>query len=137
MKQFVKYLFLLSTGGTLYYFVEIIARGYSHWTMFLVGGICFIVIGLLNEATPKMPLIRQMLLSTLWVTVIEFVAGCVINLWLGWNIWDYSDRAFNFMGQICLKNSCYWFLLSAVAVYIDDMIRYLLFGEERPHYDIV
>lgn len=137
MKRVAKYIFLLLIGGALYCLIEMIVRGYSHWTMLLVGGVCFILVGLLNEFTPKMPLLRQMALSMVLITVIEFAAGCIVNIWLGWNVWDYSGRAFNLFGQICLKNSCYWFFLSAVAVYIDDWIRYLLFGEERPRYDII
>lgn len=136
MKQLLKFTFLLLCGGMMYYIIEIMARGHSHWTMLLTGGICFILVGLLNEITPKMPLIRQMLISMALITLIEFAVGYILNLWLGWDIWDYSGRAFNFMGQICLKNSCYWFFLSAVAVFIDDYLRYWLFREDKPKYKI-
>ena len=27
--------------------------------------------------------------------------GCIVNRKLGWNVWDYSDRRFNVLGQIC------------------------------------
>ena len=37
-----KYLFLLDVGGLLYILIELIWRGRSHWTMFLLGGICFV-----------------------------------------------------------------------------------------------
>ena len=49
MKQLLKYLFLFLVGGGAYFLIEIISRGYSHWTMFILGGICFITVGLLNE----------------------------------------------------------------------------------------
>ena len=42
MKKLSEYLFMGALGGTLYYMIEIIFRGYSHWSMFLLGGICFI-----------------------------------------------------------------------------------------------
>ena len=42
MKRLSEYLFLLVVGGTLYYGFEMIFRGFSHWTMFLLGGICLI-----------------------------------------------------------------------------------------------
>lgn len=137
MKQLLKFTFLLLCGGALYYLIEIMARGYSHWAMFLTGGVCFILIGLLNEATPKMPLIRQMLISMALITIIEFVVGCMLNLWLGWDIWNYSDRAFNICGQICLKNSIYWFLLSAFGIILDDYLRYFFFNEDKPNYKIL
>lgn len=134
MKEILKYLILLACGGAIYYCIEILARGYSHWTMILVGGICFVLMGLLNEKTPKMPLVKQMLISTIMVVIIEFIAGCFLNLWLGLNIWDYADRPFNLLGQICLKNTIYWFLLSAPAIIIDDYLRHWLFRENKPQY---
>ena len=137
MKQILKYVSLLLIGGAIYYCIEIIARGFSHWTMFLVGGICFILVGIINEITPKMPIIRQMFLSAIIITVIEFISGCILNLWLGCNIWDYSDEFGNILGQICVKHSIYWFLLSSIGIVLDDYIRYFLFGEEKPKYTII
>ena len=137
MKYFLKYLVLLLIGGSIYCMIEVLARGFSHWTMFLVGGICFILIGIINEITPKMPLIRQMFLSAIIITVIEFISGCILNLCLVWNIWDYSDEFGNILGQICVKHSIYWFLLSSIGIVLDDYIRYFLFGEEKPKYTII
>lgn len=137
MKHFIKCLILLIIGGSAYYGIEVLARGFSHWTMFLVGGICFILIGAINEITPKMPLIWQMFLSSIIITVIEFISGCILNLWFGWNIWDYSDEFGNILGQICVKHSIYWFLLASIGIVVDDYIRYFLFGEEKPKYTII
>lgn len=137
MKCFIKYLILLIIGGASYYLIEVFARGFSHWTMFLVGGICFILVGIINETTPKMPLIRQMVLSMVIITAVEFFCGCVLNLWLGLNIWDYTDEFGNFLGQICVKHTIYWFLLSSIGIILDDYIRYFLFCEERPKYRIL
>lgn len=136
MKYFIKYLILLLVGGTAYYYIEILARGFSHWTMFIVGGICFILIGIINEITPKMSLLKQMLLSAVIITVVEFIAGCILNIWLEMNIWDYTDEIGNIFGQICPKHTCYWFLLSSVGIVLDDYIRHFLFGEEKPKYSI-
>lgn len=136
MKYLIKYLILLIVGGVAYYCIELLARGFSHWTMFLVGGICFILIGIINEVTPKMPLIQQMLLSAAIITAVEFISGCVLNLWLGLDIWDYSENFGNILGQICPKHTIYWFLLSSVGIIVDDYIRYFLFGEEKPKYSI-
>ena len=36
-------------GGRLYTWIELLCRGRTHWTMFILGGICFVVLGLLNE----------------------------------------------------------------------------------------
>ena len=42
-------LFNLLIGGSIYYLLEILYRGYSHDSMFIVGGLCFVGIGLVNE----------------------------------------------------------------------------------------
>lgn len=137
MKRLIKYLILLAIGGTVYCGIEILVRGFTHWTMFLVGGICFILIGIINEITPKMPLVRQMLLSAVIITVAEFVSGCILNIWLDLDIWNYSNETFNLLGQISLKHTIYWFLLSCVGIILDDYVRHFLFGEEKPHYKII
>ena len=136
MRYLAKYLTLLIIGGIAYYLIEILARGFSHWTMFLVGGICFILVGIINEITPKMSLVRQMILSAIIITAVEFVSGCILNIWLELGIWDYTDEFCNVLGQICLKHTCYWFLLSSVGIVLDDYIRHFLFGEEKPKYSI-
>ena len=128
-------LILIGIGGLLYVLIELVFRGRSHWTMFLVGGLCFWLIGLINEVLPwEMPLWKQCIIGAVIVTAIEFLAGCIINLWLGWDVWDYSNMPFNVLGQICLPFSLLWILLSAVAIVLDDHLRYWMYGEEKPHY---
>lgn len=139
MKQAFKAVFLFLCGGSLYVLFELLWRGYSHWTMFLLGGLCFFLIGAINEYIPwDMPLVKQGLVGSFCVvTPLEFVTGCIVNLWLGWDVWDYSEIPLNLLGQICLPFSLLWVLISIVAVVLDDWIRYFVFGEERPHYKIL
>lgn len=40
LKKVSEYLFLWALGGTIYYEFEMIFRGFSHWSMFVLGGIC-------------------------------------------------------------------------------------------------
>lgn len=136
--QIYKYSILSIVGGVLYGLIEIIARGYTHWTMIILGAICFVLLGLLNEWLEwDTPLILQMLYGAIIITVLEFTTGCIVNLWLGWNVWDYSDRLFNILGQVCLQNSMYWYFLSAVGIILDDYLRYWLFNEDKPRYKII
>lgn len=126
---------LLCTGGLLYVLLEILWRGYSHWTMFGVGGVCFVLIGMINEFfTFEIPLVMQMLIGSCIVTLMEFASGCIINLWIGLEVWDYSDMPLNVLGQICLPYMVLWFFLSAAGIVLDDYLRYWWFGEEKPHY---
>lgn len=135
--RFLKYTLLFIAGGFAYGSIEILFRGYSHISMFIAGGICFILIGLLNEVYPReLSLISQMVISAGIVTVVEFVTGLIVNVWLGLNVWDYSEQPYNLMGQICLLFSVFWFLISPLAILFDDYLRYYLLKEEKPHYRI-
>ena len=135
MRQYLKELFLASAGGLLYIILELVWRGHSHWTMFVLGGLCFAIIGLINELIPWcMPLWKQALIGTAIVTVLEFLTGCIVNLGLGWNVWDYSGIPLNLLGQICVPYIILWIPVSLVAIILDDWLRYWMFDEERPHY---
>ncbi len=138
MRTILKHTFLFLVGGTLYFFIEILFRGYSHPSMFICGGICFVLIGLINEfKTFKLPLVWQMLISSIIITSIEFITGLIVNLWLGLNVWDYSSRPFNILGQICLLYTILWFFLSFAAIVLDDYLRYKFFGEDMMKYKII
>ena len=105
--------------------------------MFLPGVVCFYLIGLINEFYPwDMPLISQMFISSIIITTLEFIFGVILNIWLKLGIWDYSNMPYNLCGQICLLFSILWFLLSSVAIILDDFVRWKLFGEEKPRYHI-
>lgn len=137
MKQALKYFFLWITGGVIYIGLEMLYRGYSHWTMFVLGGICFVILGLINEVIPwNIPIWQQMFIGACIVTILEFFTGCIVNLWLLWGVWDYSNMPGNIMGQICPSFFLIWLLVSLSGIILDDWLRYWLWGEERPHYSI-
>lgn len=137
IKIILKYAVLFSVGGIAYCCIETLWRGHTHWTMFIVGGLAFLFCGAVNELLDReMPIWRQMLICAIGITVIEFVSGVIINLEFGLHVWDYSNLPFNVLGQICLPFSIIWFFLSFLAILLDDWIRYLFFGEEKPHYKI-
>lgn len=131
----LKYLSLFSIMGFIYCLIEIVWRGYSHYSMFILAGICGIGIGLINEMFSfEMQFWKQSLIGALLALVGEFIFGCIFNLWLGMNVWDYSDMPFNILGQVCLPFAIAWIFLAGIAIIIDDYLRYWLFGEEKPHY---
>lgn len=103
--------------------------------MFLLGGLCFVLIGLINEVIPwDMGIIWQGIIGSGIVTSLELIFGLILNVYLKLNIWDYSNLPFNFMGQICLYFSIAWIFLSLIAIVLDDYLRYWFFNEEKPHY---
>lgn len=133
--RMIRPLVLWSIGGLLYVLCELVFRGRSHWTMFIVGGLCFWLIGLINEVIPwEMPVWQQCIIGAVIITTVEFIAGCIINIWLGWQVWDYSGLPFNVMGQVCLPFSVLWAFLAAAGIILDDYLRYWFFGEDKPHY---
>ena len=138
MKLVFKYFLLMITGGIVYCLIELLWRGYSHWTMFILGGICFISLGLINEVCcHEAPLLMQMLIGCTIITSLEFITGCIVNIHLGWNVWDYSSFRFNIHGQIALHSSVVWYFLSAVGIVLDDWLRKALFNEDIPRYKLL
>lgn len=103
--------------------------------MILLGGLCGLLIGAINNIFPwEMSLAKQGVIGACIVTVLEFITGCVVNIWLGWNVWDYSNMPLNILGQVCLPFSLLWILLSIICIIVDDYLRYLMFNEQMPHY---
>ena len=135
LKEFFKYLFLFLFGGAAYISIEILYRGYSHWLMFIIGGLAFLMVGMLNEVFKwGTPIEIQSIIGGGIITGIEFITGLIANIQFNMGIWDYSNLPLNVMGQICLPFTFIWILLSAVIIVIDDWLRYKLFDEEKPHY---
>lgn len=121
----------------MYTIVEIMFKGDSHWTMFILGGICYILVGGINSITRNMPLSVQMAVSAVIITALEFVTGCIVNLWLDFNVWDYGGLPFNLFGQICPLFTFLWYWLSAVGIFADDFMRTKMFCEPKMEYRII
>lgn len=133
MIETAKSLFLFVFGGSAYYGIELLWRGYSHWSMFILGGLCFIYAGMQNR---QQPLWKQILKVDVFVVAAEFVTGCIVNLWLGWHIWDYSNLHPNILGQTSLLYAILFLPLCCLAIILNEYLRYLLYQEEKPHFRI-
>ena len=116
------------TGGIVYFYMEIAYRGYSHYSMFICGGLCFLFVGkvgkqiLLEESNIWLALVKIMFMGTLIITTLEYITGIIVNVYLKLNVWDYSGFTFNVQGQICLVYSMLWALLSLPCVLLDGII---------------
>lgn len=122
------YFILFGFGGMAYLLIELIWRGWSHWSMFILGGLCFVSIGIVNTKK-KLPILLQMLIGATVITVLEFIVGYIVNIKLGLGVWNYCDLPYNIMGQVCLPYTLLWFALSLVCIIADDKLREWLFGE--------
>lgn len=119
---------IYTIGAVGYCALELVWRGYSHWTMTVAGGICFLALYLIDGRTRGLTLMKKSLLSAMVITSAEFAIGCVVNLLLGWRVWDYSELPFSIMGQICPAFFLLWFLLSVPTLMLSKTIREKLFG---------
>ena len=126
-------LLVAATGGGLYILIELLWRGRSHISMFLLGGLCFWLIGRLDRNHPA-PVVVQAVLGAAMVTALELITWLVVNRWLELNVWDYSNMPMNFLGQICLPYFLLWIPLCAAAIFAEDGLRWLLFRTPLPPY---
>ena len=57
------------------------------------------------------------------ITAVEFETGLLVNLTLGWGVWDYSDMPLNLMGQICPAFTLAWLALSVPGTELCTLLR--------------
>lgn len=106
-----RYIIIFGLGAVIYGAIEVLVRGYTHWTMALTGGAVMALFMLINR-TKDVHILLRCLLGAIVITSLEFAVGAVVNLGLGWDVWDYSEKPLNIMGQICPLFTLGWFALS-------------------------
>ena len=122
---FFGYIFWM--GGMVYQGVELYWSGKTHGSMFFAGGISMLLIDLLcNVLFPRAPLLLCCLMGRAAITGVELITGIICNLWLKKNVWNYSTFRCHFLGQICLRYSCYWGLLTVPALALLRLFRQLM-----------
>ncbi len=137
-KRLKEYLFLWLSGGSLYYTFEMVFRGFSHWSMFVLGGVCFMFFGAQGMAVRwQDPLWLQILRCSIFVTACEFITGIIVNKWFQWYVWDYSDQPFNLFGQICLPFAIIFSGLCVVGIFASGYLLHWIFREEKPKYHVL
>ena len=129
MARTFEYMFVFALGATVYSGLEILFRGFTHWTMFFAGGLSFVILYHIFTGSRSFPLWKGCLIGALVITGIEFLFGCVFNLALGWNVWDYSHYPLHFMGQVCLLYTLLWFVLSAPILWLSRGLKRKLHGK--------
>ena len=105
--------YLFTVGGGIYVSLELLWRGRSHWTMFALGGGCFLAIGELGKRMAGTPRLLRAAAGSAVCTTGELLTGLVFNR--DFHIWDYRALPGNFRGQICLPFSALWMPLSLLA----------------------
>lgn len=141
MKKFIGKLGLFLSCGFIYCMIEILFRGWSHWSMFVLTGFLgvFCVDSINNTLSFDCDYIVQIIISTILCTIGEGISGIILNVWLQLNVWDYSKMAFGtfFFGQ-CNVLFCFaWMLIISIIIfYCDAYNYYILKIEPCPYYII-
>ena len=95
-------------GGAAYFGIELLWRGRSHGSMFLLGGACFLLVGGKIAKLHRFPLALRTVLGAGVITALELITGLLVNR--NFRVWDYRSLPYQFMGQICLPFPCSGFL---------------------------
>ena len=105
---------LFFLGGSAYVGLELLWRGRSHGSMFLAGGLCFLLLGRLHRARPRLPWPVRGLVGAGIITMVELLTGLLFNR--DYHVWDYRDLPLHFHGQICLPFFILWVPVSLFAM---------------------
>lgn len=112
---------LFYLGGMAYVGLELCYRGWSHGSMFLAGGLCFVLLGGLQEVRPRLPLPLRAVFGAAVITSVELLAGLLVNR--SYQVWDYRGEPLNFHGQICLPFTLLWIPVSLAAFWLYDAVN--------------
>ncbi len=124
-----------AVGGELIDWNGIKSYSLVGWTslwMIPIGGLSGYFVGMLNE----IPLTRNWkvwhisFVGMIIIFAIEFTCGIICNKLLGMALWNYTTA--DIAGQISLLYAIPWFLLVPFVLWLDDLLRYYMFGEQRP-----
>ena len=85
----------------------------------------------INEFYIERTMLEKSIIGAIVVTVIEFAVGCIVNITLGWNVWDYSDRPMSLFGQICPEFFLLWFILCIPANIFAAKMKRSLFSNNK------
>lgn len=122
MQKIKELLIVYTIGFVGYSFIEILWRGFTHPSMSITGGTCFLSFHLLNKRMPDLSRTKKCVMGALIITAIEFIVGCIVNLELKMRVWDYSELPLNLFGQICLPYSLMWCVITLPMTALSNLI---------------
>ena len=69
---------LFSFGGISYGIIELMWRKYTHWTMVLTGGVCFLLLYRVFRCMAQAALWQKCVIGSSVITGVEFLVGCIV-----------------------------------------------------------
>lgn len=134
LKKFI----LFSVGFFCYSLIEVLFRGYTYFTMGLLGGLMLLLVDSINNYISwNIDLLWQGCIGSFMVTVVELFIGELTKYFMIEPMWDYSSLPLNFDGVICPQFSIAWIFVSILGIIVADIINYYIFHEEpKPYYRV-
>ncbi len=126
MKNIEKYIFIFLFGGFGYGLLEILFRGFTHWSMIITGGSALLILYLINLALPNTPTILKAIIGALSITTIEFTVGVIVNKVFSFAVWDYTGTPGNILGIITPSFSLIWFMISLIMISVFKNIQRII-----------
>ena len=138
-KKTIPLITIFVTSGLAYIFLELLWRGYSHWTMFICAGFCGLVMAAINDNLLEFDtdFRIQVVVSALICTAAEFMFGIVFNG--DFTIWDYRNMygTIHILGdQINIFFILMWGLISIFGLPFLDWMQWRLGLSQKPYYRI-
>lgn len=119
--KFLRGCILFYIGGTAYMILEFLWRGRSHGSMFLLGGLCFLLVGGGASKFSGIPVPLRPILGAAVITGLELAMGYLVNR--DYRVWDYRDQLFHFQGHICPAFSLLWIPVSLMAMELYALVQ--------------
>ncbi len=111
MKSIEKNIIIFIIGGFGYGIIEIIFRGFTHWSMIITGGSAFLILYLINESI-QAPILLKAVAGASIITLLEFSVGLIVNVYFQLGVWDYTGIPLNILGQISPVFTFCWYGIS-------------------------
>lgn len=67
----------------------------------------------------------------------EFITGIIVNKWLHYSVWDYSQMPLQVFGQICVPFMIIFSGLSVLGIFLSGYLAFYLYKEVKPSYHIL
>lgn len=120
---------LFYLGGCAYTALELLFRGRTDGSMFVAGGLCFLLLGQINRSYRHLPLILRGIFGALVITSVELGIGLVVNR--DYHVWDYRGQPGNFLGQICPLFTLLWIPVGLMGMYLHSFLDKQITGQLR------
>lgn len=135
MKRLINFLCIGLFSSFIYLSIELLWRGFTHWTMGLLAFFVGIILSIINDEVLEFDdwYEFQVIFGTIICVIFEALFGAIFNQ--NFDIWDYRGLPFTFCnGQLNLIFCGAWAIIVIFGLPMLDWLQYLLKEGPRPYY---